>query len=360
MTDTTAFKDLFPKEIIKAYDGMAVTADIWETAHDEHRSSLRAHMLTMHRPGILFGLEVKANDPADHYVFITPGVAIDSLGRMIIVDEAIAYDFGDEGEGTYMLLLGYSEREVDGSRINSKMIRKEYIIAARGALPKQPTIELARITLSQKGARIREAGNPVFPGKDELDLRFRPDDQKIEKIIRVGVFGMGQHDPDVETGWQVMNSEMSRMMNIRITADKLDKLTETAEAYDMVYIYNSGENNLSSEELAVLKRMHQAGKGILLDGFDTNGYECLKKFTVNYDCETVKTKYNKIMTQPFFFRDFPEWVNANKFVADGKLVLCADCLAVGWGGIRAGNNLSREEIRTNLEWGANVIRNCVG
>ncbi len=37
----------FPKYSLKAYDGMSVTADVWETAHTEHRDALRAHLLSM-------------------------------------------------------------------------------------------------------------------------------------------------------------------------------------------------------------------------------------------------------------------------------------------------------------------------
>ena len=110
MNDSVKIK-YFPKNNMKAYDGMSVTADVWEKSHNEHREMMRAHLLSMHKPGIICGLEIRANDPADHYVFITPGAAVDEMGRVIIVDQTIAYDFGDEGAGHYLLLVGYAEHE---------------------------------------------------------------------------------------------------------------------------------------------------------------------------------------------------------------------------------------------------------
>ena len=42
---------------------MAVTAQVWEEAHEYHRQQLRFHALLSHRPGILAGLEVIASQP---------------------------------------------------------------------------------------------------------------------------------------------------------------------------------------------------------------------------------------------------------------------------------------------------------
>ncbi len=61
---------LFPNMRIKAYDGMPVTADVWEKAHTYHLQLQQAHNLFFHGAGILVGLEVVASDPADNIIFI--------------------------------------------------------------------------------------------------------------------------------------------------------------------------------------------------------------------------------------------------------------------------------------------------
>ena len=86
MTEPDFLKDN-PTRRIKAVDGMAVTADVWEEAHDYHRRQAEMHARFGHGAGILTGLEVVASDPADTAVYIRPGVAIDHEGRTIVVAE---------------------------------------------------------------------------------------------------------------------------------------------------------------------------------------------------------------------------------------------------------------------------------
>ena len=69
---------LFPRKRIRAVDGMAVTADVWEEAHDYHRQINRLHTLLYHGAGIVTGLDVIASDPADSSVYVLPGLAMDS------------------------------------------------------------------------------------------------------------------------------------------------------------------------------------------------------------------------------------------------------------------------------------------
>ena len=65
----------------------------------------------------------------------------------------------------------YAEHEKEITETKIKFMQHEYIIAARQSLPKQPVVELARVTISAKGASIRDAKDPYQPKADELDLR---------------------------------------------------------------------------------------------------------------------------------------------------------------------------------------------
>ena len=224
MNDSVKIK-YFPKNNMKAYDGMSVTADVWEKSHNEHREMMRAHLLSMHKPGIICGLEIRANDPADHYVFITPGAAVDEMGRVIIVDQTIAYDFGDEGAGHYLLLVGYAEHEKEDSETKLKMMQHEYIIAARQSLPKQPVVELARLTISKKGAVIRDAADPFQPRKDELDLRYRSDGAQ-GGMIRVAAVSIPSDNDLIYDGWRVLACEMEQMLHLKVVVDVFSVIDE--------------------------------------------------------------------------------------------------------------------------------------
>ena len=68
----------YPLKRIKPSDGLAITAEVWEEAHEYHRHNHRYHTMLGHGPGILSGLEVIASDPPDTSIYISPGVAIDA------------------------------------------------------------------------------------------------------------------------------------------------------------------------------------------------------------------------------------------------------------------------------------------
>src|SRR5207247_1232868 len=94
---------------IKAVDGMAVTADVWEEAHEYHRQQQQLHARFGHGPGVLSGLEVVASDPPDTAMYIRPGVAIDAAGHTIVLAEALSYDVAGAPVGRFYLLLTFSE-----------------------------------------------------------------------------------------------------------------------------------------------------------------------------------------------------------------------------------------------------------
>lgn len=357
MNDSAKIK-YFPKRSLKAYDGMSVTADVWEIAHDEHRDEMRSHILSMHKPGIICGLEIHANDPADHYVFITPGAAVDEMGRVIVVDQTIAYDFGDEGAGSYMLLLGYAEHEKEITETKVKFMQHEYIIAARQSLPKQPVVELARVTISAKGASIRDAKDPYQPNADELDLRYREGQSDLKGQIRAAVITYPSDNHQVYAGWRVLIREMEQLMHFKLIVDVLPDIDERINNYDMVYIGATETFEPSATQTAILKNYYNNGKGILMEGLDTNGGKTLKALADTFKVATADPEKARFFHEPFFFRIPPEQISAKRLFCGNKCVLCNDPLTAPWRGELNDELLHRDEIRTNLEWGANLVIYC--
>ena len=358
MNDLTKIK-YFPKNNLKAYDGMSVTADVWEKAHSEHRDMMKAHLLSMHKPGIICGLDIRANDPADHYVFISPGAAVDEMGRVIVVDQTIAYDFGDEGAGHYYLLVGYAEHEKENSETKIKTMQHEYIIAARQSFPKQPVVELARLTISKKGAVIRDAKDPFQPQNDELDLRYRSEQDGNAGSIRVAALSIPSDNDVIYDGWRVLSAEMEQMLHLKVVVDIFSAIDEKINDYDMIYIGAAGSFSLTDIQLAVLKNFSDNGKGILLEGLDANGSKSLKDLAESFKAAQVDPDKCRFYQAPFFFRLPPDHINEKRLMAGKKIVFCADSLTETWCGELKGELLSRYEIRTNLEWGANLVMYCV-
>lgn len=358
MNDSAKIK-YFPKSNLKAFDGMSVTAEVWDLAHNEHRDAMRAHLLSMHGPGIICGLTIRANDPADHYVFISPGAAIDELGRVIVIDQTIAYDFGDEGAGTYMLLVGYAEHEKEDSETKIKIMQHEYVIAARQSLPKQPVVELARLTISRKGAVIRDAADPFQPRKDELDLRFRGD-RKAEKIIRAAAVSFPSDNELITNGWRVLSNELARTLHWDVIVDMLPEIDDKINDYDVVYIGAGTNFSLTDTQFALLKNHVNNGKGILLDGLATEGSNALKGLAEKLKAAPIDPENCAFYQEPYFFKLAPDHINEKRLMCGEKVVFCPDALAETWSGELNGEYLSRADIRTNIEWGANLLAYCVG
>ena len=152
----------FPTKRIKPFDGMAVTAQVWQEAHNYHDERRRFHDLLSHGAGIVCGLEVIASDPPDSTLFVRPGVATDSLGRQIVMAEPVSFDVGHTTEGSLYLLLSYAEG--DAQEENNPEAAPAYLVAGFGIevqneLPDTPCVELARIQRVGREEPIHDASD---------------------------------------------------------------------------------------------------------------------------------------------------------------------------------------------------------
>ena len=183
----------YPARRIKPVDGMAVTAEVWEQAHDFHRQQLQYHALLSHGVGILTGLSVVASDPPDSSVYILPGIAVDSAGRTVVITEPVAYDLGN-AQGPLQLLLTYGESQPrSDDRVNQDdgvlYTYAEFGIEARQtALTDQVGVELARLKREGRSSPIVGDQDAGHPGLKELGLRLRrPAGAQSRAMARIDV-----------------------------------------------------------------------------------------------------------------------------------------------------------------------------
>jgi len=151
-----------PTKRIKPFDGMAITAHIWDEAHEYHRLQQRFHTLFNHGAGIVTGLEVIASDPPDTEVYVLPGIAVDPLGQIIVLPQPVSYDIGREMEGLLYILLSYGESrpradEDHPQADDPKYIHAEFSLFARTVLPAGPWVELGRVNRQSRDAPFHNA-----------------------------------------------------------------------------------------------------------------------------------------------------------------------------------------------------------
>lgn len=169
-----------PKRV-NPFTGLMLDADTWRDAHDYHRAVMGLHLLTMHGTGVAAGLDIvpDASDRAGRTLNVSRGVAVDSLGRMIVVAQPQQRRIGTERRGTIYLLLEYREvytRDVQQSAEGvgqPTRVNEVFQLQERDRVSETPHVELVRIEFDPHGGPISMPRNPSAPGVNELDFRSR-------------------------------------------------------------------------------------------------------------------------------------------------------------------------------------------
>lgn len=360
MKDSEAL-DLFPKMRVKPFDGMSVTAEVWAKAHDEHRNALGAHNLVAHGSGILMGLEVVANDPPDQFVFISPGAAVDPAGNVIVVPEPVAYDFGGASDGELFLVLGQGEREIGGVGSEVKYIQNEFVIAARSSLPKRPTVELARITLSKAGNAVKNAEIPLHPEADMLDLRYRSQLKvSVNQPVSVFVKVLGKEAPEIMSGWDYLGNASQRELPYKLIVDSSSAIPKDLSGFELVYLAGKGKFKSSDPMVKSLNEYIDQGKILLIEALDTEAQESCQELLDKLKLLPIDAdKKALLFTEPFLFAEPPTGFSGNHVQVWKQVVYSTGAYGLAWAGLAGTGISSRAYIRSAQEWGMNLIRHCV-
>lgn len=362
---------LFPNKRIHAVDGMAVTADVWEEAHDYHRQLNRLHTLLHHGTGIVTGLEVIASDPADSSIYLLPGLAVDPIGQTIIVPEPRAYDLGN-AEGRLHLIVSYGESRPQslGSRVQEDAplyVQTQYSLEAVTELPPTPHVELARVWRRDPTAPITVAKDASQPRGNEIDLRYRRViGQQGQSTATVGVVSLrGAEGARHGEGMHNVAASIRMSGTGQIWVDRGVPLLGDLARYDLIYLTGRDHIDLSNEEMTSLYNYWNSGGVIFYESCrqQTQGdppadavfMDLVSTFGVQL---TPLQSGHAIFKSPYLFAQPPLGFETQGTpqirVADGLILSTADygCL---WRGERRGRPAQRGEIRDALEWGANLV-----
>lgn len=371
----------FPTKRVDAEDGMAVTANVWELAHEYHRQRLRFHDLLRHGPGILTGLEVIASDPADSTVYVMPGIAVDSCGEVIALTAPMAYDLGSS-HGLLFLLLTYHESRHslrpghDDDEIPT--IDCQFGIEATVSPPEEAYVELARVRRPDHGGAVTDARDPLHPLPNELDLRYRPQIPFTgHRVVSIAVCPVGAdtgttHDQGVDHLARTL-----RQSGYRVCVDHAVPLTAALGrgpgAYTLLHLVGRGAFKPSRDEMIALNAYLEAGGTVLFESCppDASGGEPLADASFLDLLSSLGIKLDELprghelLLNPHLFAAPPSGSagaasgtggdgSAHVMAAGGVIFSRCDygCL---WQGDRGGGPASRDEIRTAMEWGENLV-----
>ncbi len=363
----------FPIKRISPDDGMAVTRDVWETAHNYHRQRQQLYDSFSHGAGIVTGLAVEARDEPDSSVCIRPGIAVDSKGQVIVLpDEIKRYNF-EEADGLLYLLLSYAETqpEHDAGRDEEgdpKYIYAKYSIGMSDQAADASSVELARIRRHGANAAIVNAQNPDHPGPNEIDLRFRRViEASPQEVATVAVCHLGEGTAERHgRGVNYLARAVQHFSSYRAWVDLNVALAPGLEYYTLVYLVGQGTFDLTPEEMRILYDYVVGGGTLLIESCRRESDDRDPPADAVFDSLlntlgfklTDLTPPHPLLLKPFLFAapplGFETLETPGVRAGDGVIFSTCDygCL---WQGKRRQITASREDIRAALEWGTNVV-----
>lgn len=162
---------------INPFNELPIDENIWREAHGQHNSHRQLHMLAHHRPGVVYGLEVIAAGDKNK-IMVAPGVAVDALGRTLLLNEPIFFDLTQAGQ-SYVTIqyednFDSASAMTIGSGVKYFRLVEGRTVTTSTTRPAEPQIELARIDRSTAKAAPEDARNPFDPVQDEINTLYRP------------------------------------------------------------------------------------------------------------------------------------------------------------------------------------------
>ncbi len=363
--------DAVPRVQLKRVDpfyGLLIDADTWRDSHEYHRQAEQAHGLALHGWGIVAGLEVEEADPPDRSVWIRPGVAIDPAGRLILVAQPFRYKINTVDAGPVYLVLMFREIPTepvpsldDGTERPSRLL-EAYAIYERDRLPDQPYVELARVQLKSGRGPVRTAKDPNLPAENEIDGRYRE-----QAAIRPG--------PRATIGvWKAGDTPDALAHHLSGPARLLGAVTsglewrlrrrdqphdDTPLDCDLLLMPIHSQVAPNEKERQLLISFLDAGGVLLAEScaaVESDGQRQLVALAqaVGRQPQPVKRDHPLLTAHHVFSAAPPGAGEGLIYESDGLILSSAD-YACAWNGGTPKNALSRDQIRTAVEFAENLL-----
>jgi hypothetical protein len=367
---------IYPAKRVSPYDGMAVTASVWAEAHQYHRQRRQLESLFRHGPGVLAGLEVIASDPPDSTVYVLPGIAVDTVGQVIVVQEPIAFDVAG-AQGLLHLLLTYGEsqpRMEQGDEAGPLYVHDEFGLEAQLEVPQSACVELARVRRTDRAAPLADAREPSQPGPNEIDLRYRREATAVLPVVAsIGVSFLGEGDGAAHgRGAAQLARTVRRLDSTRAWVDVGVGLDSGIEPYTLLYLVGRGPFQLEQRPMQALYEYLQAGGTVLIEGCrrgeeegDPPADASFRDLLASLGVELSELPAgHALLEDPYLFASLPagfETVDGRTLSLGGlaedpgSVVMSTYDYGCLWAGERRGQAATREEIRAALEWGTNLV-----
>jgi hypothetical protein len=383
-----ALEDLirFQFKRVNPFQGLVLDADTWKDEQDYHRNQQKLHTLAFHGTGVVEGLEVKANQPPDFSLIISPGMAIDTEGNAIVVPKSQHYSLGSKKKGQVYLIMQYREVPTAPASPSEEgqatRILEAYRIREVANLPDEPCLELARLDLDPSKNSITDATAPSNPTVNEIDLRFRqsakaplPDVSEIalhphppaetapqEKVI-LGHMALGEASPDLHSiGLMKLARQVGFQTEYQAAVEECT-LDESITQHTLLYVTGKGPFTFSAKKQTVLDSFVQSGGTIFAESC-VEQEEGVKEFGLAFNrlAEQLGKKLevvqrgHPLLDCHHIFSTVPPGAKSEGLLMVGRQVIYSSYdYGCAWSGGYSNSPLPRDIIRGASEMGVNII-----
>ena len=290
MSATMSQLQIKPLERLVVNDGLLLTAQLWQQAHDYHRQRQNIYYQSLHQPGIVSGLGVCLIEPPTEiaglykdkrWLEIQPGIAIDAKGNPIVVPQPLAFRISSEAPKKGFLTVYVVVEYVDPEHLinnNRQFIQETFRINEKTTAPEANEIELCRILLEQGSDVELLVNTDVFnPVANNLDLRYRQQAKfrssrqiKIaylnsEQITKVNQFNNTPQNKLNQNFKYLLESMPMLYPDMQGEAFKISALQELDKLdYDLLYINYQQFFNQTSE-IEILQKYLDTGAILLIE-----------------------------------------------------------------------------------------------
>jgi hypothetical protein len=346
------------------------------------------------------GLEVTANNPADTTVDISPGIAIDPDGNIIIMPNKQRYRLQTQEKGLLYLIIQF--REIPGEPYQPSeggqptRILEAYRIQERNQPSSEPYVELARIDWDPSHGAVKDARNPATPMQNEINLNFREEAIKettkevsiqsqevINRPEEVVSSPTRQVSPAIETmaigcvtlggarslhsrGLKNLIKSINREHSFLASLEEVD-LRGPLNSFKLLYLTGNNRFDLNEEQQKALRAYLHSGGVIFGEGCsdtsrgtDSRGAKefglSFNRYASLFNCKLeIVQRGHSILSTKYIFAETPQGCEPGMLLEGGHMIYGGSDYGCAWDGGHPDQSLDRDIIRSAFEVGENII-----
>ncbi|ACK70181.1 conserved hypothetical protein [Gloeothece citriformis PCC 7424] len=312
---SSSFRIIQPLKRLNVTDGLEITVERWNIAHQYHRQRQNIYYQSLHQAGIVWGLGVCViAPPVDvspqyrkrRWVQIQPGIAIDNLGNIIVVPQPIDFYISSQVNSSLSRLIYLVINYVDPQQLklkNTIEVAETFQIDEQIQPPQEGEIELCRIRIEGEEIILETPSDVFNPSSNTLDLRYRQQAQfKPLNLIKIAAFA-GESLEDIKglnrllksiKGIYPLGEGTREIHQISINNETVhDILFE----HDVIYLNQRNLPKLSPEQISLLQiYLNQGGTILIQVSTDNTKIEDFKKVEKLLGNEIDRIESAKMMT----------------------------------------------------------------